>query len=211
MKRLTLVFPVLLGICLAPACSSTPDNDEECLDMSGTWTITEHCEPSFVGAVAVISQSGCHITNISTWQGWSGTVDPDGSFTISGYGGSEFITCTGTLTPTSAHVSCQPACNVSFTRGGQPLASGTRTCIDESTCQGLDCEHVTGANDGSCVQHCSQPSDCGPSYHCIVGDTIGLEASCFPDCSTAACAEGFTCLEYDTGLFGCLPTSWVAP
>lgn len=211
MKNLVTGVMVLVVVGLSAGCLK--GGDDGCPDVGGTWTITQHCEPGFVGAVTEISVSGCNITDVSVWDSWTGSVESDGTLAMSGYGGGEFITCSGTVFGDTISVSCDgdgdtTSCVVSLSRGGVALASGTKICAGGAECSGLDCEHIINEVLGACVTHCTQASDCGLDYHCVVGKTIGLEASCFEDCANSGCSNGYQCLEYDKGSFACLPTSW---
>ena len=91
-----------------------------------------------------------------------------------------------------------------------PEPSGSVLCFDESQCPGhlVDCEHVNTTEQGACVIHCISDTDCGAGSACIVGDSMGLDASCFAVCS-GSCGAGYTCFEYDPGRRACLPTSWL--
>ena len=109
-----------------------------------------------------------------------------------------------------AKVGLLMVCATMFGCADDPEPSGSVLCFDESQCPGhlTDCEHVTSTEQGACVIHCATDSDCGSGSACIVGDSIGLAASCFQVCS-GSCGAGLTCYEYDPGRRACLPSSWL--
>jgi len=77
------------------------DGNDNCPDMTGTWEVTAHCEPTVVGSEVVVTQDGCDITSV--WDGsstFTGTLDEDGNATITGNPGGGEITCTGSVSGT---------------------------------------------------------------------------------------------------------------
>lgn len=83
-----------------------------CPDVSGTWRITEHCDPSLVGLDAIVTQTQCSLTFASPFDGFSGSIGADGSLAIHGP-----QTCTGTASDDTLALSCTPGtCVVTMTR-----------------------------------------------------------------------------------------------
>ena len=75
-----------------------------CPDISGTWTITNHCESEMIGSPATVLQNGCSIT-VSEWN-FTGTVSSSGAITMSGSPSGDPMTCTGTASTSTISVNC---------------------------------------------------------------------------------------------------------
>lgn len=90
----------------------------ECTDVTGTWTIAEHCNAGFVGMSSTASQSGCTFTLGAPFSGFAGTTGGDGSVSLTGNIEGEAITCTGTVSSSSMDLTCNGDCTVRLTRGG---------------------------------------------------------------------------------------------
>jgi hypothetical protein len=115
---------VVLAVALALlACgdsgSSKPDGSVKsdgggCPSAAGQYTITKHCTAALVGSSVTVSQSGCSITKVDPWTGWTGTVGADGSMTMSGPGASTNMSCTATLSGTTYNLTCNPTCDVAL-------------------------------------------------------------------------------------------------
>lgn len=95
--------------------ANNANNAADCPDLAGTWFFEEHCEPVLVGTEYVIAQTGCDLTVATV--GWTGSVDADGTVTVSGPGiGGANMTCTGQATDTRLEAACSPACDVVIVR-----------------------------------------------------------------------------------------------
>jgi len=83
-----------------------------CPDVSGSWTLTDHCESSFIGMSLMVTQRDCALSFASPFDAFSGTVTTDGKITLSGP-----QDCTGTATTTSVSMNCTPdPCPVKLSR-----------------------------------------------------------------------------------------------
>lgn len=106
------------GVCEAGACAE-PTAPVECPDVSGPWTVREHCSQDMIGLVSTITQDGCSIS--SDWGGpapFTGAVSSDGALTMSGSTGETVQTCTGSLADDTITLDCTPdACHVVTTKG----------------------------------------------------------------------------------------------
>jgi len=120
MKLAVFIWVLLLLFVFALiGCSQDDDDDDSadddsasCPDVSGTWTLTEHCEADLIGSALEIVQVGCDLTEFGTWEGWTGTVEPDGSTQWSGNAGTTPMTCTGAFVGNTVSVTCDPPCDV---------------------------------------------------------------------------------------------------
>lgn len=114
------------GYCTYPVASGTSGNQggvpatggvapQGCADVSGTWTIDQHCEADMVGDDFDVSQSGCALTVPAV--GWTGTVTAAGGLTLGGPAGGNVLTCTGTVSQSHFSVDCQPGgCHVEMSK-----------------------------------------------------------------------------------------------
>lgn len=83
-----------------------------CPDVTGTWTVTKHCDASLVGASAVVSQHGCALSFAAPFDAFSGSVAADDTVTLNGP-----QSCTGKAATASISLSCTPGtCDVTLTR-----------------------------------------------------------------------------------------------
>lgn len=96
--------------------SKTDDGDTACLGIDGSWTIASHCQTSVVGTTATVHQTGCSVSSVDPWTGWSGSMTSDGAITMSGPAGTAQMTCTGTATASAITMTCNPTCEVKLTR-----------------------------------------------------------------------------------------------
>jgi hypothetical protein len=88
-----------------------------CPNLAGTWTISTHCDPNFVGDPISVGQSGCNFTDQTF--GLSGTLDANGAFTATTMFGGQQTTCTGTATASSIAQTCSVVggtCSMSLVR-----------------------------------------------------------------------------------------------
>ena len=114
LRRLGLVLAVVVSACTSVAHHGGDEGD--CPDVSGSFTITQHCEADFVGDTLSMTQTGCELT-VPLWD-MTGTVSSAGRITISGSPGGDFITCEGTVTGNSFVTDCNNTCHVEGTRAG---------------------------------------------------------------------------------------------
>ena len=88
-----------------------------CPNLAGTWTISSHCDTSFVGDPVSVGQSGCRFTDQTF--GFSGTLDASGAFTATTMLGGQLTTCTGTATASTIAQTCSVlggTCSMSLVR-----------------------------------------------------------------------------------------------
>jgi hypothetical protein len=117
MGKLPLVLALLAWGCGSdssgsPSNSSGGGGNAMCPEITGTWTVTKHCDASLVGASAVVSQSGCALSFASPFDGFNGSVGADDTVTLSGP-----QSCTGKAAAGSISLSCTPGtCDVTLTR-----------------------------------------------------------------------------------------------
>lgn len=112
--RITAMTRVpFLAVLLACSCGSDPSGTNgTCPDISGTWTVTQHCDATLVGASAVVTQTNCSLSFASPFNGFTGSVGADGTITLSGP-----QSCTGNRSGNSISLSCTPGtCAVTLTR-----------------------------------------------------------------------------------------------
>jgi hypothetical protein len=101
--------------------SGTPLGDAAsysgCIDLSGTWTIANHCSGALVGMTVSVTQDKCHATTGPNFPGLSGDIAADGTFNISGTFAGTAVTCVGTASDQQISESCTPGnCGVVLTR-----------------------------------------------------------------------------------------------
>jgi hypothetical protein len=111
----------LFSLCLPCACSSSSSpagatssdgGGAACPDVSGTWTVTAHCDASLVGQKAIVTQTDCSLSFAAPFDGFTGTLTTDAKITLSGP-----QTCTGTVTASSISMMCTPGtCDVALSR-----------------------------------------------------------------------------------------------
>jgi hypothetical protein len=112
------ISALFLGTLLLAGCGYGGDNGNgdgngNCPDMTGTWVVTAHCEPSVVGTTSTVTQDGCDIT--ADWGGviFTGTVDGNGNTTITQDPLEGNMVCTGGVTGNTWTVDCTPdGCHV---------------------------------------------------------------------------------------------------
>lgn len=117
---------VLLSLACAAGCgdddgpSPAPDGGDQdsgagdsCPNVAGNWTIDEHCGGApLIGMRVPVTQSGCDFTTGGAFAGFTGSVDGNGDFSMSGVASGQTVTCTGTATPTLITESCTGNCDV---------------------------------------------------------------------------------------------------
>ena len=96
---------------------NTDGGQTQCIDLSGTWTVDEHCGgAAVVGMTVPVTQTGCAFTTGGTFAGFAGTIDESGAITLSGVANNQQIDCTGTATATRITETCTGDCNVVMTK-----------------------------------------------------------------------------------------------
>jgi len=111
---LALMASVLLGC--GDDDSKADDGDTACVSIDGNWEITGHCQASQVGSAVTVHQSGCTISSLDQWPGWTGSIASSDAVTMSGPGGTSQMTCTGKVSGSVLTMTCNPACDVQLTR-----------------------------------------------------------------------------------------------
>jgi hypothetical protein len=114
-----ILLVVASSVCSACGSSSSPgsaptQNGEggSCPDISGTWTVTAHCDTSLIGQKAVVTESACALSFAAPFNGFTGSVSAGGGITL---GGPQ--SCTGTVSSSSITMTCTPGtCSVALSR-----------------------------------------------------------------------------------------------
>lgn len=114
-----MVAIALMGwVC--SACGSSSDDSSNaggtsngsCPNVSGEWTLTDHCESAYIGMTLNVTQNACALSFAAPFDAFSGSVTSSGKITLSGP-----QSCTGTATSTSVSMSCTPdPCPVKLAR-----------------------------------------------------------------------------------------------
>jgi len=76
-------------------------NSSSCPDVSGNWTLTDHCEASFIGMTLTVTEKDCALSFASPFDAFSGSVTTDGKIMLTGP-----QDCSGTATSTSVSMNC---------------------------------------------------------------------------------------------------------
>lgn len=75
------------------------------------WKVNAHCDASLIGKPMAVNQTNCSLTLGAPFDGFTGTLTPEGKVTVSGP-----QSCTGTATTDSIAMTCTPGtCNVQLT------------------------------------------------------------------------------------------------
>ena len=83
-----------------------------CPDVSGTWTVSKHCEASLVGEALSVTQRDCALTFAAPFDSFMGSVTSTGQITLSGP-----QSCTGSASSTAVNMICSPGtCEVVLAR-----------------------------------------------------------------------------------------------
>lgn len=104
---------VLLGVS---ACGSSSDSGAPstaasagapsvaaCPDVSGTWTVTQHCDATLIGQTLNVMQSDCALSMASPFDQFMGRVTKDDTISLSGP-----QTCSGSATSDAVSMRCTP-------------------------------------------------------------------------------------------------------
>ncbi|HEX4446580.1 MAG TPA: hypothetical protein VH044_07590 [Polyangiaceae bacterium] len=111
-RSLLAALPLIWACSSGSDASPPPASSPACPDAAGTWTITAHCDASFVGQSVMVTQNDCSLSLAAPFDGFAGTLASDGKLTLSGP-----QSCTGTVTATSIAMSCTPGtCVVTLAR-----------------------------------------------------------------------------------------------
>jgi len=109
LKVVSLVCFVLV------ACGSDDDDSSangNCPNVSGSWTVSEHCDASLVGKKADVTQTGCNLAFAAPFNGFSGSVTAAGDVSVTGP-----QTCSGKASSSEIALDCTPsACKVTLAR-----------------------------------------------------------------------------------------------
>src|SRR5689334_567317 len=88
------------------------NNANSCPDVSGNWTLTDHCEASYIGMTLTVIENDCALSFAAPFAAFAGNVTADGKIMLTGP-----QDCTGTATATSVSMSCTPdPCPVKLSR-----------------------------------------------------------------------------------------------
>ncbi len=83
-----------------------------CPDVSGTWTITQHCDATLVGQTLKVMQSDCTLSMASPFDQFMGSVTQDDKISLTGP-----QTCSGSATTDAVSMMCTPGnCTVVLAR-----------------------------------------------------------------------------------------------
>ncbi len=103
---------VLLLLCACASSSSSTSDGATCPDLSGSWSVTKHCDASLVGMSAHVTQAACSLAFAPPFDAFTGRVTPDSKVTLSGP-----QSCNGTAAAASISLTCTPGtCAVTLTR-----------------------------------------------------------------------------------------------
>jgi hypothetical protein len=104
--RLSLCVGMVCGI----GCGPKDDGSSgACVDLSGDWIMTEHCDDSEIGAAYSATQDGCDLT-VESDQGpdvWDAHVDSEGAFTSTVTVDGTDYQCAGPATSVSIVWDCE--------------------------------------------------------------------------------------------------------
>lgn len=112
-ERTTWFAPVGLVTLLTCGCGSP------CPDVDGDWRISAHCQSDMVGDSVDMRQDECDLNMAFSGGAWTGSLEEDGDIRLSGYGGTELLTCRGDVNDDEDRisVSCTPGgCGVTLKR-----------------------------------------------------------------------------------------------
>jgi hypothetical protein len=102
----------LLVLCACASSSSNTSDGATCPDLSGSWSVTKHCDASLVGMTAHVTQTACSLAFAPPFDGFTGRVTPLSKVTLSGP-----QSCMGTAAVGSISLRCTPGtCAVTLTR-----------------------------------------------------------------------------------------------
>ncbi len=109
---------VVLAALLASGFAGCGDDDGACPDLSGAWTIDQHCVPEYVGGAVSVQQTGCSLQSSGAgFDNFTGGVTASGAINIGGVAGGDVINCAGTAAPTQITLDCASgSCDVVMRR-----------------------------------------------------------------------------------------------
>jgi hypothetical protein len=110
-RALVLVSALLVAACSSSSSGSAPSGGAgSCPNVAGTWKVTQHCDPQFIGQDAKVTQNGCSLTFDPPFNGFTGSVTSDDKISLSGP-----QTCSGTVSDTAITMTCTPGtCTVAL-------------------------------------------------------------------------------------------------
>ena len=115
MRSLCVAVLLLAGCSSSDASgggSAGSTGTGSCPDVSGSWKVTAHCDPSLVGSSLVVTQTECSLSFAAPFNAFAGHLAADGQISLSGP-----QTCTGTATASAISMTCTPGtCTVKLTR-----------------------------------------------------------------------------------------------
>ena len=119
-----MIRSLLVTVVLCSACGSSStdspgaqgdagsNGNASCPDVSGTWKVTAHCDPSLVGSSLRVTETDCALSFDAPFDAFTGSVDAAGKITL---GGPQ--TCTGSATTSAITLNCSPGtCVVKLAR-----------------------------------------------------------------------------------------------
>ena len=77
-----------------------------CPSVAGDWTVTKHCDGTYLGKAVTIQQTACSFTFAAPFAGWTGKIAKSGSITCSGVASSHNLSCTGSLSGKVISLNC---------------------------------------------------------------------------------------------------------
>jgi hypothetical protein len=89
---------------------------QACPDLSGKWTVSNHCTSLLVGMEVIVTQNGCDVVTSGSFPNYTGKVQSDGKFTVSGTSAGVSVACAGTSTAHQLTLACTGNCNVTLSR-----------------------------------------------------------------------------------------------
>jgi hypothetical protein len=104
-----------LGLGLSLGACSDDDDAPACPSVSGTWEVTQHCQPNNVGSQLSVVQDGCSITTNGVDTEFRGSVAASGEVSVQGSLLGLAIQCTGTATSVHVTLNCG-GCQVTLER-----------------------------------------------------------------------------------------------
>jgi hypothetical protein len=119
---LLMCWVLMLSACPGGSGAATPSTragdagSAACPQLAGIWTIAKHCGSSLIGSQITITQTGCSVTTNGAFPGFTGRVEDDGSFELSGTSQGTSVSCTGTAGPHQISEQCTGDCAVTLTR-----------------------------------------------------------------------------------------------
>jgi hypothetical protein len=193
---------ILVSIAAWTGCTNVRDpGTGACPPFGGSWTISDHCDSSYVGMPLPVTQSGCNWTSGPPFDDFSGTIGETGGVTVEGSIEGMPISCAGQLSGNDVALSCIDGCNVALTRGTSetcPSFAGSWRITDH--CQTSYVGAIMNVSQTACSFTAGPPFDgFGGSVSMsgsvmlsgmIEGSTIRCTGQLNGDNASLACDEG---------------------